>query len=198
MSTLRVLVVGASIAGPTAAYWLAKAGAAVTVIERFPSLRTSGQAVDIRTVGVEVMRKMPGMEAAVRAKTTTLEGMSFVRDDGRPYGIIRATGDPEQQSLVSEYEIFRGGSFIVFCTITFGIPVVFQHPFKSSQLLSGGLGDLSRIIFDMTKDNENIRYIFNEQVASLQQSEKEEGPIQVEFANGTPTTECKSRKPGGN
>jgi len=110
MSGLNVLIVGASIAGPTAAYWFARAGAAVTVIERFPTLRTAGQAVDIRTVGVEVMRKMPGMEAAVRAKTTTLDGMSFVRDDGRAYGTVRATGNPDQQSIVSEYEIFRGES----------------------------------------------------------------------------------------
>lgn len=67
MSNLKVLVVGASIAGPTAAYWLAKAGANVTVIERFSKLRTSGQNVDIRSCGVTVMRKMPGMEEAVRA-----------------------------------------------------------------------------------------------------------------------------------
>jgi 2-polyprenyl-6-methoxyphenol hydroxylase-like FAD-dependent oxidoreductase len=42
MSKLKVLIVGASIAGPTAAYWFAKAGAGVTVIERFPTLRTNG------------------------------------------------------------------------------------------------------------------------------------------------------------
>jgi 2-polyprenyl-6-methoxyphenol hydroxylase-like FAD-dependent oxidoreductase len=108
MSGLNVLVVGASIAGPATAYWLAKAGARVTVIERFPSLRTSGQAVDIRTAGVSVMRKMSGMEAQVRAKSTQEEGVCFVRENGRPYGIIRATGDPDRQSLISEYEIFRG------------------------------------------------------------------------------------------
>jgi 2-polyprenyl-6-methoxyphenol hydroxylase-like FAD-dependent oxidoreductase len=108
MSKIKVLVVGASIAGPTAAYWLAKAGANVTIIERFPQLRTNGQNVDIRTAGVTVMRKMPGMEAAVRAKKTQMEGMSFVRDSGRPYGILKATGNPDQQSLVSEYEIYRG------------------------------------------------------------------------------------------
>ena len=108
MSQLRVLVVGASIAGPMAAYWLAKAGARVTIIERFPRLRTNGQGIDIRTTGVTVMRKIPGMEAAVRAKTTELEGMSIVRDNGRPYGTIRATGNPDQQTLISEYEIFRG------------------------------------------------------------------------------------------
>ena len=108
MSGLTVLVMGASIAGPATAYWSAKAGVNVTVIERFPEIRTSGQGIDIRTAGVSVMRKMPGMEAQVRVKSTQEEGVSFVREDGRPYGTIRATGNPDQQSLVSEYEIWRG------------------------------------------------------------------------------------------
>jgi 2-polyprenyl-6-methoxyphenol hydroxylase-like FAD-dependent oxidoreductase len=157
MSELKVLIVGASIAGPTAAYWFAKAGATVTIIERFPQLRTNGQNVDIRTAGVTVMRRMLGMEAAVRAKTMPIEGISFVRANGRPYGTIRATGNPDQQSLVSEYEILRG--------------------------------DLAQILFDLTKDNKNINYVFGEQVASIQQQEQEDGPIKVEFANGLPTSE---------
>ena len=157
MSQIRVLVVGASIAGPMAAYWLAKAGASVTIIERFPELRTNGQNIDIRTTGVTVMRKIPGMEAAVRAKIVQMEGISFVRENGRPYGTIKATGNPDQQSLVSEYEIYRG--------------------------------DLSQILFDLTKDNENIKYVFGEQVASMQQKEQDDGPITVEFANGLPTSE---------
>lgn len=157
MYKLKVLVVGASIAGPITAYWLAKAGAHVTVIERFPHLRTNGQNIDIRTVGVTVMRKMPGMEAAVRAKTVPMEGISFVRANGQPYGTIKATGNPDQQSLVSEYEIYRG--------------------------------DLSQIIVDLTKENESVKYVFGEQVASMQQDDNEDGPITVEFANGLPTSE---------
>ncbi|KAL8782207.1 MAG: hypothetical protein Q9213_005609 [Squamulea squamosa] len=158
MSNLNVLIVGASIAGPTAAYWFAKTGANVTVIERFPELRTAGQNIDIRTAGVTVMRKMQGMEAAVRAKTTPMEGISWVRDNGRPYGTIRATGNPDQQSLVSEYEIFRG--------------------------------DLAKILFDMTKDIGNVRYVFGEQIASMQRNKNDDGPINVEFANGIlPTSE---------
>ncbi|KKY14143.1 putative oxidoreductase [Phaeomoniella chlamydospora] len=156
MSKLKVLVVGASIAGPTVAYWLAKAGASVTVIERFPKLRTNGQNIDIRTAGVTVMRKMPGMEAAVRSKTMEMEGISFVRDNGRPFATIKATGNPDQQSLVSEYEIFRG--------------------------------DLAQILFDLTKDNENTKYVFGEKVASIQQDEKDDGPVTVEFANGLATS----------
>ncbi|KAF5564771.1 salicylate 1-monooxygenase [Fusarium phyllophilum] len=134
MSGLKVLVSGASIAGPATAYWLAKAGAKVTVIERFPALRTGGQAVDIRTAGVSVMRKMAGLEAAVRAKSTQEEGISFVREDGTPYGVIRPT---------------------VAC-----------------------LGD-----------NNNINYIFDKQIASMQQSEKIAGPITVTFAKGTEALE---------
>ena len=108
MSQLKVLVIGASIAGPTAAYWFAKAGARVTVIERFSSLRTSGQAVDIRNTGVTVIRRMPGVEASIRQKVVKIEGLSLVRADGTSYGTIKATGNPDQQSLLSEYEIFRG------------------------------------------------------------------------------------------
>lgn len=157
MSQLRVLVVGASIAGPTTAYWLAKAGANVTVIERFPQLRTKGQNIDIRTVGVTVMRKMPGMEEAVRAKVVPMDGISFVRANGKPYGTIRATKNPDQQSLVSEYEIHRG--------------------------------DLAEVLVNLTKENKNIKYVFGEQIASLQQNDKEDGPIKVEFANGLRSSE---------
>ncbi|KAH8647385.1 hypothetical protein BX600DRAFT_389906 [Xylariales sp. PMI_506] len=153
---LHVLIVGASVAGPTAAYWFAKAGAKVTVIERFPALRTNGQNVDIRTAGVTVMRKIPGMEEAVRAKAMPLEGISFVNSKGRAYGIIKPTGNPDQQSLVSEYEIYRG--------------------------------DLAQILYNLTKDNENVSYVFGEQIVSMQQAENNDGPVKVEFANGFPTS----------
>ena len=74
MSDLRVLVVGASIAGPMAAYWLAKAGREVTIIERHPALRSGGQNIDIRTCGVTVVRKIPGLEAALKASLAPLLG----------------------------------------------------------------------------------------------------------------------------
>lgn len=152
LTSKNVLIVGASIAGPTTAYWLAKAGAKVTVIERFQNLRTSGQAVDIRTAGVSVMRKMAGMEAQVRAKSTKEEGVCVVRENGRPYGVIRASGNSDQQSLISEYEIFRG--------------------------------DLANILYGLTEHNPNIKYVFGEQVISMQLNNGNDGPITVEFKNG--------------
>jgi len=43
---LRVLISGASVAGPTVAYWLCRQGFTVTVVERMPltRVRTSGHA----------------------------------------------------------------------------------------------------------------------------------------------------------
>lgn len=157
MSNLKVLIVGASIAGPSAAYWFARAGATVTVIERFPQLRTNGQNVDIRSVGVTVMRKIPGMEEAVRAKNMPMDGFNFIRDNGQSIGILKPTGNPDQQSLISEYEIFRG--------------------------------HLSKILVDLTEDNENVEYVFGEQVKSMQTNDEKDGPITVEFANGFPTSD---------
>lgn len=153
MSKLRVLITGASIAGPMTAYWLARAGASVTIVERFPQLRIGGQNVDIRSHGVSVMRKIPGMEEAVKSKVMQFDGISIVDADDKPCISIKPTGNPYQQSIVSDYEILRG--------------------------------DLSQILFDLTKDNENIRYIFGEQVTSIQQ-EKDDGPVRVKFANGLP------------
>lgn len=155
MSNLNVLIVGASVAGPTAAYWFAKAGASVTIIERFPALRINGQGIDIRTASVTVMRKMPGMEGAVRSKTTQMDGIQFVHQNGKPYATMTATGDPDQQSLVSEFEIFRG--------------------------------DLAQILYDLTKDNPRIKYVFGTQVISMQH--KDDGPITVEFTDKLPTSE---------
>ncbi|KAK2597413.1 hypothetical protein QQS21_005961 [Conoideocrella luteorostrata] len=158
MSNHKILIVGASIAGPMAAYWFAKAGASVTVIERFPQLRTGGQNIDIRLTGVTVMRKIPGMEDAVRAALAPLEGLAFVRDDGTPIATMKGTGNAEQQSLVSEFEIFRG--------------------------------ELSRVLYDLTKNSEHVKYIFGEHIVSIQQQREGcEGPVKVEFANGTPSAE---------
>lgn len=47
------------------AYWLSRIDAEITLIERFPDLRASGQQIDLRNQGIPMMRKM-GIEAAIR------------------------------------------------------------------------------------------------------------------------------------
>ncbi|MET8543300.1 FAD-dependent monooxygenase [Kitasatospora sp. NPDC004799] len=81
-TTTSVLVSGAGIAGTALAYWLNRYGFHVTVVERAPSLRGGGQAVDIRGTALTVVERM-GLLEEVRARRTGLLGMSVVGADGR-------------------------------------------------------------------------------------------------------------------
>jgi 2-polyprenyl-6-methoxyphenol hydroxylase-like FAD-dependent oxidoreductase len=56
---MRVLISGASIAGPVLAYWLTRRGFDVTVVERGPALRkTGGHAVDLFRPAMEISDRM--------------------------------------------------------------------------------------------------------------------------------------------
>ncbi len=56
---MRILISGASIAGPVLAYWLVRGGFEVTVVERAPALRkTGGHAVDLFRPSMEISEKM--------------------------------------------------------------------------------------------------------------------------------------------
>ncbi|MGO4447145.1 FAD-dependent monooxygenase [Mycobacterium sp. 2YAF39] len=71
---MRVLIQGASIAGPVLAYWLTQSGHDVTVVERAPGLRkTGGHAIDLFRPAMEISERMgvlPRIEA--RATGTTI------------------------------------------------------------------------------------------------------------------------------
>ncbi|WP_063003710.1 FAD-dependent monooxygenase [Nocardia salmonicida] len=102
----RVLVAGASIAGPALAHWLSRWGAEVTVVERAPALRPGGQAVDARGVAKEVIRRM-GLDASVRAARTETAGAYTVDADGNVLETFRAD-DHGGDGYIAEIEILRG------------------------------------------------------------------------------------------
>jgi 2-polyprenyl-6-methoxyphenol hydroxylase-like FAD-dependent oxidoreductase len=77
-----VLISGASIAGPTLAYWLSKGGFDVTVVERAPAPRAGGQAIDIRGPALTVIKEMGLLDKAVSLRTR-MKGMSNLDIDGR-------------------------------------------------------------------------------------------------------------------
>ncbi|MEO8876458.1 MAG: NAD-binding protein, partial [Polyangiaceae bacterium] len=52
---MKILISGASIAGPALAYWLTAYGFDVTVVERAPSLRPGGYAIDVRGAALGVI-----------------------------------------------------------------------------------------------------------------------------------------------
>jgi 2-polyprenyl-6-methoxyphenol hydroxylase-like FAD-dependent oxidoreductase len=106
VSGTRVLVTGASIAGPALAHWLHRRGAEVTVVERAPGLRPGGQAVDARGVAKEVIHRM-GLDAAVRAACTDTAGAHTVDADGNVLETHRAEDDGGD-GYIAEIEILRG------------------------------------------------------------------------------------------
>ncbi|MEV5718873.1 FAD-dependent monooxygenase [Amycolatopsis mediterranei] len=106
MSGNRVLVTGASIAGPALAHWLRRRGAEVTVVERAPGLRPGGQAVDARGVAKEVIKRM-GLDAAVRAARTETAGAHTVDVDGNVLETFSAD-DNGGDGYIADIEILRG------------------------------------------------------------------------------------------
>ncbi|ADG98475.1 FAD dependent oxidoreductase [Segniliparus rotundus DSM 44985] len=68
---LRVLVCGGAIAGPAIAFWLARAGHTVTIVEQSATLRGGGHAVDFRGPSLTVLEKM-GVLPQVRAQATNM------------------------------------------------------------------------------------------------------------------------------
>lgn len=102
----RILVSGASIAGPALAFWLRRKGWDVVVLERAPALRTGGQNIDIRGAAREVVRRM-GLDDAVAAGTTGEQGTEFVGRDGRVVAAFGA-GTTESGGATGEREILRG------------------------------------------------------------------------------------------
>jgi 2-polyprenyl-6-methoxyphenol hydroxylase-like FAD-dependent oxidoreductase len=77
----EVLISGASVAGTTLAYWLARHGFSVTVVERHPGLRPGGQAIDVRGPALQVLDRM-GLLAAAAERKTNIRGSSMVDADG--------------------------------------------------------------------------------------------------------------------
>ncbi|KAI5859291.1 hypothetical protein GGS23DRAFT_586453 [Durotheca rogersii] len=108
MDPLKVLIIGGGVAGPTLAYWLSRIGANITLIERSPNMRATGQQVDLRAHGVPMMQKM-GIEAAVRAASVPEAGTQLVDVRGRVKAFFPAErSGTGMQSFTSEYEIMRG------------------------------------------------------------------------------------------
>jgi 2-polyprenyl-6-methoxyphenol hydroxylase-like FAD-dependent oxidoreductase len=106
--SLKILVGGGGVAGQAAAFWLARGGHHVTVVERFPALRAAGAQVDLRGQGIDAARRM-GLLDTIREHLVDEAGVAFVNSKGQPRATIMAnTSGRGRQTLTSEYEIMRG------------------------------------------------------------------------------------------
>ena len=82
MPSQRVLVVGASVAGPALAFWLVRAGYEVVVAEAATQLRLGGNGVDIRDQAIAVVEQMALIDQ-IRLCAMNPIGFRFAGRDGR-------------------------------------------------------------------------------------------------------------------
>ncbi len=102
----RILVSGASIAGPTVGYWLARHGFDVDIVERAAQIRGGGYPIDIRGSAVGVVERF-GILPQIRAKACGSRTLSIF--DGN--GDLILHGDAEKMMGspdASNVEIARG------------------------------------------------------------------------------------------
>lgn len=117
MSQLRVLVSGASIAGPALAYWLVRAGCKVTLVERAPELRTAGQGIDVRDAARDVVKRM-GIFDRMRDKSSHEEGIEFFDSSNRTYARFAVDTSGKGESFSSDVEILRGELAAILFDVT--------------------------------------------------------------------------------
>jgi 2-polyprenyl-6-methoxyphenol hydroxylase-like FAD-dependent oxidoreductase len=102
MENTRILISGASVAGPALAYWLRRRGFSPTVTELAPGLRGGGYAVDFRgAVHLSVLEQM-GILDQIRDQQTHLAATTYVDADSRPVARMPAG------IFAGDVEILRG------------------------------------------------------------------------------------------
>src|SRR5690242_9912998 len=101
-----VLISGAGIAGPALAFWLAKSGYEVTIVELADGLRPGGQTVDLRGAGGDVVERM-GLVDQMRQRSLDQRGVAWVKADGSRRADMPVTAF-NGNGLVSKLEILRG------------------------------------------------------------------------------------------
>jgi 2-polyprenyl-6-methoxyphenol hydroxylase-like FAD-dependent oxidoreductase len=79
---MKVLIVGAGIAGPTLAYWLLRAGYQPTLVERAPELHRGGYLIDFWGAGFDVAERM-GIISELRRRGYRLREARTVTKGGR-------------------------------------------------------------------------------------------------------------------
>ncbi len=89
---MKVLIVGAGIAGPTLAYWLLRAGHEPTLVERAPELRRGGYLVDFWGAGFDVAERM-GIVPELRRRGYCVHRGAGGRPRRAPGRLDEAVGD---------------------------------------------------------------------------------------------------------
>lgn len=98
------MICGGGIAGPACAWWLARYGFSVVVVEKASVFRDGGQNVDVKGAGQQVIKLM-GLTQQVEARNTLECGQKWLDAAGKVVALFPKGGFG---SLTSDFEILRG------------------------------------------------------------------------------------------
>jgi len=103
---MHTVISGAGVAGPALAWFLARSGTRVTLVEKAASLLPHGQNVDIQNTARIIIQKM-GLQEEFLRRGTKEKGTQFVDTQGKTFAPLPLTKE-SAISATSEYEILRG------------------------------------------------------------------------------------------
>lgn len=132
----KILVVGAGVAGPSVCYWLKKFGFSPTLIENAPEIRKGGQALDIRGVAVDLVRRM-GIHQQICDKRTRLTGGSYVDANGKT--LHEEHGERIGFRQGEDVEIVRGDLVEILMKAIEGVPCRFNQAIASIEQNNAGV-----------------------------------------------------------
>ncbi len=127
-----ILISGASIAGPTLAYWLKRYGFNPTVIERAPQLRDGGYPIDVRSEAVQIAKLM-GIWPRLQQEKTTFGEIAFVNEHNQRISSVN------MHALRKAFDLHHFWVEIMWCKLRFRFQHVcglrFSHDAKGSSLV---------------------------------------------------------------
>src|ERR1700722_15382742 len=128
-----VLISGASVAGPALAFWLHRYGFQPTIVERAPSVRPGGYAIDFRGASLRVLERM-GLLSEVQRKQTRIGAISIM--DRKNRKVSSMAGGFTSGDL----EILRGDLAAIFSEATRATTeYIFDDSIDAAQQSAGGV-----------------------------------------------------------
>jgi 2-polyprenyl-6-methoxyphenol hydroxylase-like FAD-dependent oxidoreductase len=107
MKNRTILISGASVAGPVLAFWLHRYGFQPTIVERAPTVRPGGYAIDFRGASLRALERM-GLLPEVQRKQTRIGAITIVDSNNR-----KVASMPDGFTS-GELEILRGDLAEIF------------------------------------------------------------------------------------
>lgn len=133
MKNRNILISGASVAGPSLAFWLSRFGFQPTVVESAPAVRPGGYAVDFRGAAMRVLERM-GILHEIRRFETRTGAITMVDKTGRKIASM-----PDGFTS-GELEIMRGDlADVLYRATRNDAEYIFDDSIAAMQENSGGV-----------------------------------------------------------